>query len=130
MVNSIIQTAVSGLLAQSRAVGNAAGNIANSRTVGPIPEAGEAPPFQPIDTEFSSTSGGVQALNVARDPAFSTVFLPDSADANAEGLIAAPNVSLEEELINTQVAALSYKANAAVLRTAADIADETLEILS
>lgn len=132
MVSFIVSTAVSGLQAQARALQVSASNIANSRTTGKIPDGDtQSGVYRPGDTTFSAVEGGgVRADFVARDPAFIPVYAPDSLDANADGLVAAPNVSIDEELVNSLVAINAYKANVAVLETAKDVSDELLDVLA
>lgn len=134
MLNGVISTALSGLFAQSRATQSHASNIANVSTIGQVIEEGVEglkQAYQPYDSvNISTENGSVQSNFVYRDPATSTVFYPNSAYANSEGLVEVPNVSLEEEIIGLQLASNAYKANIAVIRTADELSDELLDILS
>ncbi len=127
MVNGVISNAVSGLLAQSRAIGNVASNVSNVSTIGSTAE--EA--YQPVDTKFTSQGGGgVQAQTLLRDPATVSIYAPDNSQANADGYVFAPNVDIGEELISAQIASTAYQANAAVIRVDDEIAEETLNLIS
>ena len=134
MLNGVISTALSGLFAQKNATQAHASNIANISTIGQVPKDGitvEHPVYQPYDSINTTTGDGqVASAFVNRDPGSSSVFYPNSFLANEEGLVEVPNVSLEEEIIGLQLASHAYKANIAVIRTADELSDELLDILT
>lgn len=53
---------------------------------------------------------------------------PHHPDADAEGYVAYPNVSLMEEMVNMMNATRSYEANIAAVRAAKEMAMKALEI--
>lgn len=132
MVNSVVSSALSGLSAASKRVQTAANNISNARSVGKPDSQDPAEQAYKAQEVRQSTGafGGVQARVVERDPATQSAFSPRSSLADENGLVDTPNVDLGEELVNLITAESSYKANAAVLRTAQDIDREVLDIVT
>jgi len=128
-----LSIALSGLRSASTKAGAAASNIANVSTSGAREGADGPEAYQPVDvveTSFAAESGephGVKAEVVPRKPATTPVYSPQTAYADEDGLIDAPNVDLNEEVIDLKYAELAYKANAAVARVAIDIQDEILD---
>lgn len=129
-----IGTAVSGLLAAQNRLQIAATNIVNANTTSPIGSFADAEAiqarnqaFQPKRAHNISVPGGVSSLAVdIRPPTFS-VFSPDDPNANEDGIVGFPNVSLAEEFVQLRIAAQTYKANATVIRTALEIEDALLD---
>ena len=129
-----IASARSGMLASLARLNASASNIANVRTTGPLPESPAAQPiadgpegtprvFQPVDVVLKSAggqngSGGVTATYRPRLPAYVRHHDPSAAFADAEGIVAAPNVDLAEEAVGILEASLLFRANLAVLETA------------
>ncbi len=100
MVN-VNAVALSGLAANQKRVAVAADNIANLQT----------PDFQAKELELSSNAGGgVTSRVTTRDPA--TVPVP-TAEGGTEQR---PNVSLEEELVATNIATYGAQANLKVIQ--------------
>jgi flagellar basal-body rod protein FlgC len=97
----VTSVALSGLAANERRLAVAADNIANANTPG----------FEAKKLQLSSNdAGGVNTRVAVKSPA--TVPVP-----NAQGGIdTRPNVSLEEELIATDIATYGFKANLKVLQ--------------
>ena len=124
-MSGTLQIAVSGLNDASARIANAAANIVNASSTSSLPRnSGESySGFVPQDVITLSQSDGtnnlgVQSQRVARDPAYSPVYDPANAQANDQGLVAAPNVDLANEAINLLQASVSYQANAAVISIA------------
>jgi flagellar basal-body rod protein FlgC len=61
---------------------------------------------------------GVASTLRPRTPAYVTAGDPGSSHADANGQVARPNVDIGTELIAARVAQSSYRASAAVIRTA------------
>lgn len=113
MINPIL-TSLSGLQAASKKAEVAASNVANADSIG----------YTPKDVEtVSNQAGGVNVTVLERTPAFSPLYSPDSPFADAEGIVYAPAVNIDEELLATKTAEMSYKANIAVMRTQIDMQD-------
>ena len=111
---SITSAAISGLQASEKRVAVAASNVANS----------SSPNARALDVVQQAVSGGVSSDIVVRNPA--TVTVADSAG----GTQVLPNVSLEEELVNSQLALYDFKANAQVLKTQRDLEKTLLNVLA
>lgn len=121
-----IRTALSGLVAAGTKAATAASNIANAHTTGAV--SGGKAPYTPVDAVNTATEGGgVQANVVPRRPAFVPSYDPSSPFADAQGLIGAPNVSYEQEIVSLKQAELSYKANIKVIETATELQDELID---
>jgi flagellar basal-body rod protein FlgC len=137
MMNAVA-TARSGLLASVARLNAAASNIAHSDTAGPVPEAPAAQPagaprvYQPVDVVLKTSgeadgSTGVVASYQPRLPAYVRHYDPSSPFANADGMIAAPNVDLAGEAIDILEATLLFKANLAVLKASNEMTRRILD---
>ncbi|HYH36830.1 MAG TPA: flagellar basal body rod C-terminal domain-containing protein [Azospirillum sp.] len=127
-MNVAMNTALSGLTAASRHMDASASNTANARTSGPLPADGDVGavqatpasgspyvPLQAVNTALPT--GGVRASLAPMSPALYAEYQPDSPDADAEGMVAAPNVDLAQETTRQMVASAAYTFNAAVVKT-------------
>ena len=56
------------------------------------------------------------------------VYQPDHADADANGMVAMPNINIYEEMVDLMAASRSYEANLNVVKTARSMALQTLSI--
>lgn len=128
---SISSIALSGLNAASLRLANSANNIANVQSTSQYVN-GETvrEPYTPTDVVQSSIepTGGVRSSLQPRDPATTPVFAPDNPYADTDGIVQYPNVSLEEEVIDTKLASYDYKANLKVLKTQDDMMQSLLDI--
>lgn len=123
MINAMIEvyrTAISGLAAAEARIANTANNIANIHSTGRLPAqpGGTTDAYAPtrIDTQTAPSGGVLIEKNLVK-PAYYTASDPDSPKANADGLVAAPNVNLASELVDLKITAVLYAANAAVIKT-------------
>ncbi len=130
-----LSTALTGLHASTARLAASASNVANAGSTGPLnPPPGIAPAdarraYVPIDVAFSSLpGGGVSASYQPRSPAHRAAYDPGSPDADARGLVAAPNVDLAAEALAQIEAALAYRANAAVIGTVDRMLDTVLDL--
>ncbi len=121
-MSSIFSTAVSGMNAAVTRLGNAVTNIVNASSTGKISSAPDekSTAFAPKDVvTLSNDVGnhhlGVKTETVLRDPSYVPVYSPTSPDANEQGLIAAPNVDLAKEILDSMAAEIAYKATAKVI---------------
>ena len=126
-MNDILSIAVSGLRANSTKLAGSANNIANLNTTGELDSDNpDTTAYAPVDTVFQSADqGGVRADVIPRKNPYTTVYDPSSAYANADGVLSAPNISLEREIVDAKVAEIAYKANAKMISVARE-SDETL----
>jgi flagellar basal-body rod protein FlgC len=127
-----LSIAASGLRASMVRLTGSASNVANARTTG-TPEAGATAPrnpvYRPVDTVQRETAGGGTAADYRpRVPAFVPEYDPTSPNADANGMVAAPNVELVSEAVSQIEASLSFQANLAVFRAAARMQDSLLDL--
>lgn len=123
--------AVSGLLAQSGVMAGYAQNIANAGVTGKVsPKPGDRVAYQPVDPVTISTAGGVAAQFIPVQPSTVTVYDPDSADSDADGFMAAPNVSLEDDILGLLTAKNAYIADAKVIAVQRKLDQELLDIFA
>lgn len=127
MLSTALNTAVSGLRASEVRLANSANNVANIQSTGRAP--GQT--FEPSQVAQSSlAAGGVSTRLQAVDPATVPVFDPGNAAADAEGITQYPNVDLEEEVVNQQIATYDFKANLKVIEKTDEMMEDLLNILA
>ena len=108
----ITNIAVSGMNAAEKRLANAANNIVNART----------PDYQATDaTARSLENGGVTVDIRERDPATVEV-------ATENGTQNLPNVSLEQEAVNSVTASYDFQANAKLLKVQKELDKALLDI--
>lgn len=130
MINTI-SIGLTGLVASSKKANVAAGNIANASTVGSIDSSS---PFQAYSAQTTQDvtlgdNGGVQTIVLNRNPPFVPSFDPDSPFANEQGLVNAPNVNVDEEMITLKQSEMSYKANVETIRVGKEMQDSLFDAL-
>lgn len=125
--------AISGLRAASKALGSAASNVVNAHdTLNPQNAAvlasasgrrsggqEDAPTddFVPQAVHnVTAPGGGVTAVLRKVDPPYVFAFAPGDVNADADGLVARPNVDITAELVRVKQAETLYKANVRVLQ--------------
>jgi flagellar basal-body rod protein FlgC len=69
----------------------------------------------------------VASIETARRPP-RLVYLPGHPDADANGMVAMPNINLYEEMVDLMAASRTYEANLNVVKTARSMALQTLSI--
>ncbi len=111
-----------------------AANIANLQTVGSLEEGKQAPYSALTTVSKAQTVGngegaGVITNVVPKNTPFVPSFSPDSPFADKNGVIGVPNVDLAEEIVNVNLAEITFKANLKTLQTAQDLDKELLRIL-
>jgi flagellar basal-body rod protein FlgC len=136
-VNDISATeiAVSGLKAQRTRMNVIANNVANAETT----RTTEGGPFRRQLAVFrgnqmkSGQSGekyGVRVTQVVGDSSpFRLVYNPSHPDANAEGYVQYPNVSIAVEMVDLIAAQRAYDANVDVVLSDRRMTQKALEII-
>lgn len=134
-MSSILTIAVSGLNDAILRIANATSNIVNASSTGRLPaqQSDSSNAFTPQDVVTLTNSVGGNNLGVhsalqPRNPAFVTASDPNSPDANAQGLVASPNVDLNAELIAAKAAEVNYAAGAAVIKIASKLEKALIDI--
>jgi flagellar basal-body rod protein FlgC len=131
-MTSAANIALSGLNDAAQRVANATSNIVNASSIAPLPKiADNYSGFVPQDTvTLSGPAGGVTTTTEPRDPAYVAAYDPNAPQANAQGLVAAPNVDLASEIVNINVAQVNYGADAAVIKIEDKMQKSLLDIIS
>ncbi|HET7624875.1 MAG TPA: flagellar basal body rod protein FlgC [Verrucomicrobiae bacterium] len=85
------------------------------------------------DQQAGDISGaGAQSVQVARIEKDNRpprmIYNPGSPDANAQGMVAVPNINISEEMVDMIASSRAYEANLAVIRNARAMAVQTLAI--
>jgi len=125
-----IDIAISGMRAESRRMDVVANNIANARTA----SAGDGKPYRRQEVVLSTDGDALEGVTIGEimddtQTPFDRVFMPGHQDADDEGFVQMPNVSLPRELIDLMTASRAYQANAAVLKRYQRSVEATLELL-
>lgn len=75
------------------------------------------------------TTAALRVARIEKDPRPPTlVYRPGHPDADANGMVAMPNVNLHEEMADLVAASRAFEANLAVVRSARTMAMQTLAI--
>jgi flagellar basal-body rod protein FlgC len=130
MVDNVFSTALTGLRAAIKRTEAASTNIANaSNTARLAPKDGDPPTFQPVQVVQSAVpGGGVKAQFQPLDPGSVTAFQPDSPLADANGMVAAPGVNLEQQLLDLMSAEQAFKANLKTVEAAQQMDRDILKL--
>lgn len=123
-MNSILSIASSGMTAAMRRLEVSAGNVANALSDGPLPSADAAARAkyhaayvpQRVD-QIATADGGTAAVVSDVSPGTVATFDPTAPYADAEGMVASPNVNFANEAIQQIIARYTFAMNAAVERT-------------
>lgn len=130
----------SALKAQSQRLNTISSNLANVETTS-TPEGGpykkksvyfQSTPMsfqQELDSELRQGLQGVAVSKIVEDkqpPRL--VYDPSHADANEEGYVGMPNISVLEEMVDMMSATRSYQANVTSIKMAKRMALKALEI--
>jgi flagellar basal-body rod protein FlgC len=131
-MSSISTIALSGMNAAARRLQVSASNVANVTSTGALPNANGTVPagsptaYAPLAlVQTASAGGGTQTTVTAATPSTIAAFDPQAPFADSNGLVAAPNVDLSQEMIGQIIASYSFDANATVM-TADDRMTKTL----
>lgn len=132
-----LKVSSSGLAAQRKWMDTIASNLANAKATR-TPEGGpykrRDPVFmtEPVEAAGAAPEAarmGVQVPLIAVDQSKpNLVYEPGSPDANADGYVAYPNVSVVEEMANMVTASRSYEANLQAFNTFKTMATRTLDM--
>lgn len=137
-LGDITDIAASALAAQRVRLAATASNLANTETTR-TPEGGpyrrrdpifrSAPMRGPFADRLHQAVRGVEVERVAVDSSEPiSRFEPGHPDANEEGFVARPNVSVVQEMANLMSASRSYEANLLIVRKVRAIAQAALRI--
>ena len=136
-MSSISTIALSGMKAATRRLEVSASNVANVMSTGALPNAdGTVPagapsayaPLELVQTE--SAGGGTQTTVTTATPSTTAVSDPQAPFANQNGLVAAPNIDLSQEMVGQMIASYSFAANATVMKVDAQMNKALLNIMA
>jgi flagellar basal-body rod protein FlgC len=135
MMSNISTIALSGMNAATRRLDVSASNVANVMTTGALPDADGTVPagapqaYDPLEVvQTASAGGGVQTSVTTAKPSTIAVSDPQAPFANQNGLVAAPNVDLAQELVGQMLASYSFAANATVMKADNRMTETLLDI--
>jgi len=125
--------ALSGLNTASARFQASASNLANMDDAAPLPGSGVAGPAPFVPTRVETVSlgqGGVQAQLAAARPGTVPAYRPDSPYADANGMVAEPDVDPASELMEQTQALQQYRASAALIALDDRMKTAALDLLS
>ena len=131
-LSSMTSISLSGMQAAATRLEASASNIANASSSGALPTAsGNTNAYAPVTVKQSDVKGGGVSARIvnAADP-YIPAYDPTSPDANAEGMVASPNVDMASELVNVMTARISYEASTKTITVANDMLKTTLDAFS
>ncbi|MEX6507315.1 flagellar basal body rod protein FlgC [Jiella sp. M17.18] len=140
-----LSISVSGMSAAMSRLAASASNVANAGTPGAVPatpptqpvasagQADEPQVYQAVDANSVSIGSGDAGMGVAVDvtprlPSYSEAYDPQAPYANAEGLVADPNVDYLQEAVDQVMAVFAFQTNAAVYKTADEMTRDMLKL--
>jgi flagellar basal-body rod protein FlgC len=135
MMSNISTIALSGMNAATRRLDVSASNVANVMTTGALPNADGTVPagapqaYDPLEVvQTASAGGGVQTSVTTATPSTIATSDPQAPFANQDGLVAAPNVDLAQELVGQMLASYSFAANATVMKADNRMTETLLDV--
>ena len=122
-MSSITAIALSGMNAAAKRVDVSASNVANASTTGALPAANGTPTpgapqaYAPLQVnQTAAADGGTQTAVTSVKPSYVATYSPQAPFANQDGLVAAPNVDMSQEMVGQMIASYSFTANVAVMK--------------
>jgi flagellar basal-body rod protein FlgC len=134
-MSSISTIALSGMNAAARRLEVSASNVANVMSTGALPNADGTVPagapraYAPLElVQTASAGGGTQTTVTTATPSTTAVSDPQAPFANQNGLVAAPNVDLPQEMLGQMIASYNFTANATVMKAVDRMSKTLLDI--
>ena len=137
---SVLDISASGLTAERARMGAIASNIANAQ----VTETPDGGPYKRKEVEFSSVlnksiigsksnnkmlSGvKIKRITESKLPP-NMVYIPGHPQANKEGFVSMPNVSIAKEMVDMIAASRSYEANTSVISAFRKMGERALNII-
>ena len=112
-------------------------NINTTRTLQGGPYRRKIPVFSEKPLEFSEAlstaekklSGGIEVSEIVEDTTpFQKVFNPGHPDADSQGFVSLPNVSMSKEMVDMVLVTKVYEANITAYNASKKMAQETMQI--
>lgn len=129
----VFKVSASALTAQRERMNVIASNMANAQST----RTSEGGPYVRKDVLFATDPlgtgpaplDGVSVAGVVRDNSpFNMIYDPGHPDANSDGFVAMPNVSVIEEMVNMMMAFRAYEASVTSFNTSKAMLLKTLEL--
>jgi flagellar basal-body rod protein FlgC len=132
-MNSILSIAASGIAAASLRLDVSASNVANISSNGPLPDASPSSAFPagyaPLRVDQVDVGGGGTATRVTTtSPNYTPSYDPSAPYSGRNGMVAAPNVDLTNEIVQQITARDAFAANAKVMQTYSRMMTSLLDI--
>jgi len=134
-MNTALAIATSGMAAASLRLDVSASNVANMSTTGPLADANAAnvakfpAAYTPLRVDQVDVAGGGTAATVTTvSPSYLPMYDPSAPYADKNGMVAAPNVDLANELLQQFIARTLFAANAKVMQVDSQMAGTLLNI--
>lgn len=123
---SAISNALSGMQASMAMMRASANNVANSESKGALPSPSNAAnvqtAYEPVRVEQTPLQdGGVISTYKPVTPSYVPQYNPTEPYADINGMVAAPNVDLVDEMVTQVAAKQAYLANLTVVSTASEL---------
>jgi flagellar basal-body rod protein FlgC len=133
---SSMRVSASGLDAQMKRMNTISSNLANAETVGykrkdPVvaAETDREDFGEILQNQLDENIQGVRVKEIVEDQrAPRMVYNPSHPQANADGMVALPNVNSVEEMANMISAQRAYEADVTAMNSAKQMAQKALEI--
>ncbi len=138
---SVLDISASGLTAERVRMGAIASNIANAQ----VTETPGGGPYKRKEVEFASvlnksmigiksknkmTLSGVRIKGITESKLPpNMVYMPGHPQANVEGFVSMPNVSVAKEMVDMIAASRSYEANTSVISSFRKMSERALNII-
>lgn len=139
---SAMEVTASGLSAQRVRMNTLSSNLANAR----VTRTAQGGPYRRLDPVFQAVPLNTRFTDLVKDPYAKAVSMvevpqiqqdqtppqlvydPTHPDANAQGMVAMPNVNVVEEMVNMITASRAYEAGVTVMSTLKGMARSALSI--
>ena len=133
-MNAVLAIAASGMATASLRLNVSASNVANISTTGPLPDTNtsgttEFPAaYSPLRVDQIDVAGGTAATVTTVSPSYVPMYDPGAPYADKNGMVAAPNVDLANEVVQQIIASYMFAANATVMKIGSQMTSTLLNI--
>jgi flagellar basal-body rod protein FlgC len=133
-MSNVAAIALSGMNAATKRLDVSASNVANQRSNGRLSSTGSATTadaqaaYTPLRVDQVEVAGGTQANVSAVSPATVPAYDPQAPYADAQGMVATPNVDVGTEMIDVMLAHQTFAANVKVLKSSNDMTKTVLDM--
>lgn len=138
-MNGVSSIAVSGMQAATTRLSVAASNIVNQQSDGPVPSTSPSQTvaqtagsvYQPLTVSQTSVAGGGVSASVSASlPSYTLSYDPTASYADAQVVVASPNVDDTQQMMDVLASSQAYKANAKVFEMANKTEKQALDMIA